>query len=380
MRHWPWLGIACLSSPVWAQDPASALAARWNTICGTAVGGSALAARCGETFSSTAPNANAIAAEGQNLNQLPAEGRVSTAQEDAELERIELGQGWAFSINAQLGRTRRNDDAREAAFDGRSQSIQAGLDWTPHAKLTLGASLGAGRETLDFRSNRSFTESDGRQFALYLNWRVSERWSVDAYIDRSDGDSDARREISYTLPSAGGTVDVRGTSRSSSENRSEGFGASLAYSLPASGGWEHGFLLNADQHRTTLEAFDEISDSGLALSVPTRRITSRQNTFSYNATLTRSQEWGVWQPTFGLSWTQELANPARTLTVELVEDVADNPIPFQTAEPDKQWGGLSLGSNFVFGKGHSLYVQYSRRFGHSFLQSEVLALGWRVEL
>jgi uncharacterized protein YhjY with autotransporter beta-barrel domain len=382
MRYWPLVGLACLSGTAWAQDPTTALANQWNTICSTASGG-ALAARCGETFASSSSQANLIAAEGQNMDELPGQGRASTAQSDQERyaeESIELGKGFAFSLNAQIGRTKRKADLSEAAFRGSSEALQAGLDWTPNKHITAGISLGRAREDLDFAGTDSFTESDGNQFALYLNWRVKDNVSIDAYAGRANADSSSQREIQYQLPNGASFIPVSGLSIADSSSSQASYGLSANIAFKPRGAWEQNLGVSIDQTKTTLDAFREVSSSGLALSVPKREINSRQASISYSAAYTRSYEWGVWQPTAGVSLRRELSNPVRRLTVNLVEDVANNPISFTTAAPDKNWVGVNIGSNFVFTKGHSVYVQYSRRIGHSFLQDEVLALGWRVEL
>lgn len=53
---------------------------------------------------------------------------------------------------------------------------------------------------------------------------------------------------------------------------------------------------------------------------------------------------------------------------------------FDTDDADANWGEAGLGAVFVFTGGHSAFVEWRTRFGHAFLDEQMLALGWRIEL
>src|SRR5687768_3923949 len=77
--------LALTALPAAAQRPRDALAARWNTICATAgVSGGLLLVRCTETATSSDPNADFIAAEGQRLEEIPGQARAATREGGAE--------------------------------------------------------------------------------------------------------------------------------------------------------------------------------------------------------------------------------------------------------------------------------------------------------
>ena len=64
----------------------------------------------------------------------------------------------------------------------------------------------------------------------------------------------------------------------------------------------------------------------------------------------------------------------------LIGDPLNQPIRFNTEDPDRGWGDIAIGSVFTFTGGRSAFVQYQQRFAHDYLQERILAVGARIEL
>ena len=116
------------------------------------------------------------------------------------------------------------------------------------------------------------------------------------------------------------------------------------------------------------------------LAVPARTVKTERARIDARFGRTISENWGVWQPSFRIGWREEFGNPRRRVTLHLAEDSLDNPITFDTEDPDKGWGEFSLGSVFTFVHGQSAFVEYRQNFAHAFLHERTLSLGWRKEL
>jgi outer membrane autotransporter protein len=116
------------------------------------------------------------------------------------------------------------------------------------------------------------------------------------------------------------------------------------------------------------------------LAVPGRTISSRRSRVDIGLARTLSTNWGIWQPQARLGWRHEFANGARPLAVSFAADTSGTPIVFDTDDADANWGEAGLGAVFVFTGGHSAFIEWRTRFGHAFLDEQMLALGWRVEL
>jgi uncharacterized protein YhjY with autotransporter beta-barrel domain len=366
-----WVGAAN------AQSPDTALANAWNTLCAGATPGSPLANRCAEIFTG-GPNSRESAASGNFLGEIPGQGRAATRDgaPDDDALRTDLGAGWSVFASADTGRLTRRDGTNEAPFDGDTGALSAGVDWTPSPNWQLGLLANHTRDELDFLRSDGSLRTDFTGLIAMGGWSISNRFALDAYLGRLQGDYRVRRAIDYTLLS-GVSIDIMANASIDAERSLAGLG--LTWSIPA-GAWEWQLGAGVDWQRTDLDPYSETGGQGLALAVPGRAITSRRGRLDAALARNFSASWGVWQPTLRLGWRREFANPARPLTVTFVNDGNATPVRFNTDDADPAWGEVGLGAVFVFTRGHSAFIELRQRIGHDFLQERLLSVGWRMEL
>lgn len=371
------LAVLALAAPTRAQAPDDALANLWTTLCLGAAPGSELALRCAE-IATGGPGSRDSSATGNFLGEIPGQGRAATRDgaPDRDELRSELGAGWSAFASADLGRLKRRDGVNEAPFDGDTWALSAGLDWAPRADWRLGLVLNHAREDLDFLASDGSTRSRYTGAMLLGGWTPADAWSIDAYAGSLRGDYDLRRAIDYSLLS-GVSVQALATADASASRRLAGLGATWSRAAKA---WEWQLSGGVDWQRTRIDAYTETGGAGLALVVPGRTVTSRRGRLDLGLSRTLSTSWGVWQPLARLGWRHEFANPARPLAVNFAGDANGTPIVFDTDDADADWGEAGLGAVFVFTGGHSAFVEWRTRFGHAFLDEQMLALGWRIEL
>lgn len=371
------LGLASLAAPLRAQAPDDALANLWTTLCLGATPGSDLFQRCTE-IANGGPGSRDSSASGNFLGEIPGQGRAATrdGSPDQDALRTELGAGWSAFASADAGRLKRRDGINEAPFDGDTWALSAGLDWAPRADWRLGLLINHAREDLDFLGSGGGTRARYTGAMLMGGWMATDRLSLDAYAGRLQGSYDLRRAIDYALLS-GVSVQALATASADADRTLAGVGAT--WSRPA-GAWEWQLSGGLDWQETAIDAYREAGGAGLALVVPGRTITSRRGRVDVGLARTYSSSWGVWQPLARLGWRHEFANPARPLAVSFAADAGNTPIVFDTDDADANWGEAGLGAVFVFTGGHSAFVEWRARFGHAFLDEQILALGWRVEL
>lgn len=375
--RWMLLVVAAWGGAANAQSPDTALANSWNTLCAGAAPGSPLANRCAEIFAG-GPNSRESAATGNFLGEIPGQGRAATRDgaPDDDALRTELGAGWSVFASADTGRLKRRDGTNEAPFDGDTGALSAGLDWVPAANWQLGLVANHTRDELDFLRSDGSLRTDFTGLIAVGGWSIGERFALDAYAGRLQGDYRVRRAIDFTLPS-GVSIDTVANASIDAERSLAGLG--LTWSVPA-GAWEWQLGAGVDWQRTNLDPYSETGGQGLALAVPGRAITSRRGRLDAALARNFSASWGVWQPMLRLGWRREFANPARPLTVTFVNDGNATPIRFNTDDADPAWGEAGLGAVFVFTGGHSAFIELRQRFGHDFLQERLLSVGWRMEL
>lgn len=214
----------------------------------------------------------------------------------------------------------------------------------------------------------------------FASYAASDTWTFDGYLGTARGGYDLVRWINYSLPVVGGgnyVIDALAYASPDSHRRIAGLGVDWSW---ARTGWQGDIGFGLDYSQTDIDAYIESDGGGLALAVPERRIETERGRLDARIGRTVSAAWGVWQPSLRIGWRQEFANERRQVTVRLAEDTLGNPITFDTEDPDRGWGEIALGSVFVFTRGHSGFFGFRQRFGHSFLNERMLALGWRMEL
>lgn len=398
---------ASLSAPALAQSPANALAARWNGICATAINGTLLFLRCGETLNSTNPLANLIAAQGQRLAEIPGQARVATRDVslafsgmnvdiggqnlslmfdpaagmlslDARSEE-ELAAPWSLYFSADVGRINRKSSTNEAAFDAGTGSLTAGVDWQIGKHWLLGAALNHVREDLDFSASDSEASTRFTGLLLTASRSLGDAWSADVYHGRFRGQYDLSRAIGYTLPLPSGPVDV------SAEANANPDASRKVSGLAVNGQWsvkglDFGLGTGVDRSDTSIDPYAETGGGGLALTVPGRTVSTQRGRLDLTIGKTFSHQRGVFQPSLRLGWRQEFSNARRAVSVRLSEDPLRNAITFDTEDPDRVWAEVAVGGVMTFTGGHSGFFELRQRVAHSFLQERMLAIGWRIEM
>jgi uncharacterized protein YhjY with autotransporter beta-barrel domain len=416
MRRLLTAALALAALPAAAQTPTDALAAAWNTICATAsVSGGQLLVRCTETATSSSPNADLIAAEGQRLEEIPGQARIATregnapsatglsvragpalsqaafdpgatalslsyAAEGDDPDGSDLAAPWGLFASFEGGRLDRKDGPNEAGFDAHTTHFTVGAERRVGARGNLGAAFNIDRERLDYRGSDGTAGADTHGLIAFGSLQLGNAWVLDAYAGHATGGYDLHRRVYYVLPVVGGgtyVVDAVAEADPDSTRRIFGGGADWSWSH---GAWQGDVGFGYDFARTHIEPYVESGGGGLALEVPGRNVDTRRGRVDARFGYTVSASWGVWQPSLRLGWRQEFANERRRVTVQLADDALDNAITFDTEDPDRGWGEFALGSVFTFTHGHSGFVEYRQRFAHDFLQERIFALGWRVEL
>lgn len=405
-------GLAGAPAPAEAQSvpatPAQSLAAKWNTICATAISGTLLFLRCDETFDSSAPLANLIAATGQRLDEIPGHARVATRDSAVSLGAVSvdvagrpvamrlsalpdgrlsldartetsLAAAWSLFFAADIGRVDRRDSPNEAAFKAATGSATAGIDWQLGSNWQVGVALNHVRENLDYTASDSEARTRFNGMLLTSSRSLGNTWNASAYYGRFRGTYDLSRDIAYTLPSPSGPIFVVAEALANPDARRRVSGIAVNGQW-ARRGWDLGVGLGLDNSLTGIDPYVESGGGGLALAVPARAVETRRGRIDGSIGRTFSHSRGVFQPSLRLGWRQEFSNPRRPLTVRLAQDPLENAITFDTEDPDGGWGEVALGGVFTFAGGHSGFFELRQRVAHSFLQERLLSLGWRIEM
>ena len=368
--------LAALAAPVArAQSGTDAFAAQFDAVCAGASSGSALATRCAVVQSSANPNAREIAANFNDLEEIPGAGRGNGRDQWPSRDEVKSLITPKLAIFASIDHSRsfRRSDVIEAAFDADSTTLTLGLDWHPADKWQLGVAVDQTRENQDFRGSQGRTDSNYTGAIALASFSASERFDLTGYAGWMRGGQDIRRVVDFI----DGSAPVAETASPNAHRTIAGI--ALDASIPQ-GAWEWRGSAGLDAARTSIDGYTETGGSGFDLIVPGRSTKTDRGRIDVALAGTFSQSWGVWQPEFRAGLLHEFGNDARSVGVRFVQDTHGTVVRFDTGAPDRDWGMAGLSSTFTFAHGQSAFATIAREFGHSTSTSTDYAIGWRIEL
>lgn len=370
--------LAVVATPALAQSGTNAFTAQFDAVCAGAAPGSALAARCAVVQTSTDPNARALAANLNDLEEIPGAGRLSArdASPDAASRneaRSQLTPKLALFASVDGSRTSRSLDRIEAAFDADALTLTLGMDWHPADAWQFGLALNHAHEKQNFRDSAGALNAHYTGLIALTSWNANEHVALNGYAGRLQGGQDVRRVVNFI----DGSPAVAETASPGADRRMAGIAldANLAH-----GAWEWRGAVGLDALRTSTDAYTEHGGSGFDLIVPGRRTQTDRGRIDVALAGTFSESFGVWQPEFRLGWRHEFGNDARSVGVRFVDDSNGTVVRFDTGAPDRDWLQAGVSTVFTFTHGQSAFIALDREFGHSTSTATVLGIGWRIEL
>ena len=369
---------ACVSVVAHAQSGTSALTAQFNQVCAGAAAGSALAARCAVVLASSDPNARAIAADHNDLEEIPGAGRGNARDASPEAAgrneaRTQLTPKLALFASLEDTRSSRSNDAIEAAFDADAVTLTLGLDWHPADRWQLGLALNHAHETQDFRGSAGVLDANYTGAIALASWNANEHATFDGYAGWLRGGQDIVRVVSFVDNSA----PIAETAAPDAKRRL--YGIALDTSFPQ-GHWEWRGAVGFDALRTSTDGYTERGGSGFDLIVPNRSIETDRGRIDVALAGTFSQAWGVWQPELRIGLRHEFGNDAQVGGIRFVDDTTGTVVHFDTGAPDRDWLQAGFSTAFTFAHGNSAFIALGREFGHSASTAATYAIGWRIEL
>jgi len=357
------------------QSGTAALAAQLDQVCASAAVGSALASRCATILASPDPNARLIAADHNDLEELPGAGRAAAKDQWPSRQEVDtlLTPKLALFFSVDHDRAARRDDAIEAAFDADSTTFTAGLDWHPAKRWQLGLTLNRSHENQQFRGSAGRTQADATGLIAVTSVDLDDHFSLNGYFGKFRGSQDIRRVVSFVDNS----TPIAETASPDLDRTLGGIGLDANF---ARGSLTWLGSLGFDGASTAIDGYTEAGGSGFDLIVPQRVVSTRRGRFELGLSDAVSTGWGVWQPQLRVGLIHEFGNDARTLGVRFVDDTNGTVVRFDTGAPDRDWAQATLSSTFVLPHGNSGFITIGREFGHSTSTATTFAIGWRVEL
>lgn len=366
------------TATVRAQSGTDAFTAQFDTVCAGAAPGSALAARCAVVQASPDPNARALAANFNDLEEIPGAGRLNARDFSPDAgsrneARSQITPKLALFASIGGSRTNRSLDRIEAAFDADAVTLTLGLDWHPADAWQLGIALNHAREKQNFRDSDGALDAHYTGLIALASWNASEHVALNGYAGRLQGGQDVRRVVNFIDGSAA-------VAEAASPNADRTLAGIALDANITHGAWEWRGTVGFDALRTSTDSYTEHGGSGFDLIVPNRKTETDRGRIDAALAGTFSRSWGVWQPEFRLGWRHEFGNDARIVGVRFVDDSNGTVVRFDTGAPDRDWLQTGVSAVFTFTHGQSAFIALDREFSHSTSTATTLGIAWRIEL
>jgi outer membrane autotransporter protein len=285
-------------------------------------------------------------------------------------------------VSGRLSRGTRDETANVDGFKYRITGLTAGADYRLQDALIVGGALGYSRAKTDIRNEGGDVDADNYSATLYGTWYQDSGVFVDGSLTYSRGDFDQQRNVNYTLPTQGVTVD-------------QIFDASFkgnTFGISLSGGYE--FRQNAltlvpfarlqylrariDGYQETVRRPGEAGD-GLGVEIDNQHLTSFTSALGVQANYAISQPWGVLMPFASAEWVHEFDKSNDNVTGRFLGDRGGNTFAFAIDDTDSNYFDLGVGVAAQFTQGTSGFVNYQRVEGFSNLSHYSVNAGLRFE-
>lgn len=298
-------------------------------------------------------------------------------------------------LTGSLGRTNNDGSILEPGYDANNWNLNAGLDYKLLEQLTVGGVLSYARTKPKFDGGQGDLDADSFSILAYGNYFFNDALYMDGVVGYGWNSYDQDRRIRYTAPpteiTEGANVDQ--TARSSFDGGQALAAIGLGMELH-SGGLTYGPIarlqyvdLDVDGYSESMSNPDQ-DGSGWAVRINDQ--TYRSTTFSLggNLSFSSSQSWGVLVPQANLTWIHEFENDTKVVPGFFIGECAGSTgcgaegsgaFFITTAEPDRDYFSLGLGTSAIFSGGSSAFIALDALLGYKDLSSYRVTLGYRAE-
>jgi outer membrane autotransporter protein len=284
--------------------------------------------------------------------------KVRTAEEHKEKKvgaspdvvSADVSGGFSTFVAAGGATLRHHENDFEEGYNATIPSVTAGGDYRISDKLVTGLAFNYSNSNGDFDSSFGHFESAGgfniHSYGplLYLNYIPFEGAFADVTLGYARQNNSysrfARANPGFTF-SNGTTTLVSGdfTRHLLSASIQTGYD----HTLRANDSFTIGPRIGLNVQHWLVDDYQESGNTGLELRYQDLDQTSVQTTLGFKATYAFGTSIGTVLPYFAATWVHEFANGQRTIQATVVQDSIQDPFPFKTEKPARDWAALDAG-------------------------------------
>jgi len=291
---------------------------------------------------------------------------------------------WGFFAAGTIGRGEAKAGSVNPAYDFDLEGVTAGVDYRKSDKWIIGGSFGYTRQDTQLPGDRGGLDTTGWSVSAYSTYYQSDSWYADGVLTYGRNDYELLRQISYTLPLAGGgtrSINQVAQSDAGGDLLSTAFTVGRDFNVGAFGIGPYARVMYT---RLGFDDIDEqllpgIAGSGLGLRIENRDVTSLASVLGAKFTYTHSAGWGVLMPHLQLEWEHEFKDDPQAIEARFINDPTGSAMLVSGDPLDTSYFRLGLGLSMVLTGGRSGFMYYERLAGMSGMSQYNLALGFRME-
>ncbi|MCX7032857.1 MAG: autotransporter domain-containing protein [Arenimonas sp.] len=291
---------------------------------------------------------------------------------------------WGFFAAGTIGRGEAEAGSRNPEYDFDIEGVTAGVDYRKSDKWIIGGSFGYTRQDTQLPGDRGGLDTTGWSLSAYTTYYQADSWYMDGVLTYGRNDYELLRQISYTLPLAGG-----GTTSINQVAQADAGGDLLSTAFTVGRDWNVGAFGIGPYARVlyTRLGFDDIDEellpglagSGLGLRIENRDVTSLASVLGAKFTYTHSASWGVLMPHLQLEWEHEFKDDPQAIEARFINDPTGSAMLVSGDPLDTNYFRIGLGLSMVLTRGRSGFMYYERLTGMNGMSQYNLALGFRME-
>jgi outer membrane lipase/esterase len=150
------------------------------------------------------------------------------------------------------------------------------------------------------------------------------------------------------------------------------------YTISANDSFTIGPRIGLNVQHWLVDDYQESGNTGLQLRYEGHGQTSVQTGLGFKATYAFGTSIGTVLPYFAATWVHEFANGQRTIQATVVQDSTQDPFPFQTEKPARDWAALDVGVSVLMSPKLLAFVTASTVQGNTNFTSYGGNVGLRV--
>jgi len=259
----------------------------------------------------------------------------------------------------------------ENAFEVSTNGITQGIDYRLGSSGYIGLAGGYANSDVTMDYSQGGLKAEGFNFILYGTFYLAKSAYLDLILTSGNTHFDNERKIVF------GTENTLATS--GNDSSSLGTKATLGYSLANIKGWSGNMEFSAQQIKTTIDGFSEVSESLYSVTVEDRNQTRTTLSLGGNITYAASYPGMVVMPQFDLFAIHNLETDGDEITAYFNEDPNHTRFSFLSNTPDSNYIQSNLGVSFISPGGFTGYLQLGATLSNEFYSGTQFSAGLRVE-